>query len=124
MQQKVASWPARSISHVASASAPIGFQIFSDRYSATGRPSIRSEEHTSELKSLTNLVCRLLLEKKTRHIGGRRGWGYVLDGLTESGAVTLWVYAWEAANNAQSASAREILRLSLACTRVDDSRGT
>src|SRR5438093_13564108 len=30
------------------------------------RPRIwrRSEEHTSELQSLTNLVCRLLLEKK------------------------------------------------------------
>src|SRR5262249_57224497 len=27
----------------------------------------RSEEHTSELQSLTNLVCRLLLEKKSRH---------------------------------------------------------
>src|ERR1019366_1071377 len=27
---------------------------------------IRSEEHTSELQSLTNLVCRLLLEKKKR----------------------------------------------------------
>src|SRR5438093_7688873 len=26
--------------------------------------SLRSEEHTSELQSLTNLVCRLLLEKK------------------------------------------------------------
>src|SRR5438046_6931954 len=30
----------------------------------------RSEEHTSELQSLTNLVCRLLLEKKNP---GRRG---------------------------------------------------
>src|SRR5262249_62142125 len=29
----------------------------------------RSEEHTSELQSLTNLVCRLLLEKKkSNHI--------------------------------------------------------
>src|SRR5438093_9497287 len=28
---------------------------------------VRSEEHTSELQSLTNLVCRLLLEKKKRH---------------------------------------------------------
>src|SRR5437016_7970446 len=28
------------------------------------RPTRRSEEHTSELQSLTNLVCRLLLEKK------------------------------------------------------------
>src|SRR2546430_13519827 len=29
------------------------------------RPRIRSEEHTSELQSQSNLVCRLLLEKKT-----------------------------------------------------------
>src|SRR5437016_8039626 len=28
--------------------------------------SMRSEEHTSELQSLTNLVCRLLLEKKNK----------------------------------------------------------
>src|SRR5258706_11035754 len=28
------------------------------------KPVPRSEEHTSELQSLTNLVCRLLLEKK------------------------------------------------------------
>src|SRR5262249_22796979 len=28
----------------------------------------RSEEHTSELQSLTNLVCRLLLEKKKKHV--------------------------------------------------------
>src|SRR5262249_58061852 len=29
-----------------------------------GGGSARSEEHTSELQSLTNLVCRLLLEQK------------------------------------------------------------
>src|SRR5262249_61358139 len=37
------------------------------RRGAGGRRQIvalRSEEHTSELQSLTNLVCRLLLEKK------------------------------------------------------------
>src|SRR5260370_5422271 len=28
---------------------------------------MRSEEHTSELQSHLNLVCRLLLEKKTHH---------------------------------------------------------
>src|SRR2546427_4042051 len=28
-------------------------------------PNARSEEHTSELQSQSNLVCRLLLEKKT-----------------------------------------------------------
>src|ERR1019366_10785418 len=27
---------------------------------------VRSEEHTSELQSLTNIVCRLLLEKKKK----------------------------------------------------------
>src|SRR5437016_9884509 len=30
------------------------------------RRECRSEEHTSELQSLTNLVCRLLLEKKKK----------------------------------------------------------
>src|SRR5438046_7698079 len=29
--------------------------------------AVRSEEHTSELQSLTNLVCRLLLEKKKKN---------------------------------------------------------
>src|SRR2546430_6143050 len=29
--------------------------------------AIRSEEHTSELQSQSNLVCRLLLEKKKKH---------------------------------------------------------
>src|SRR2546426_3081446 len=34
---------------------------------AAGRPArTRSEEHTSELQSPCNLVCRLLLEKKKR----------------------------------------------------------
>src|SRR5688572_31553143 len=29
--------------------------------------NLRSEEHTSELQSQSNLVCRLLLEKKKQH---------------------------------------------------------
>src|SRR5256885_11603563 len=32
----------------------------------------RSEEHTSELQSPCNLVCRLLLEKKKNHSRSRR----------------------------------------------------
>src|SRR5438093_6585863 len=32
----------------------------------TEADTLRSEEHTSELQSLTNLVCRLLLEKKKK----------------------------------------------------------
>src|SRR6266853_6847978 len=31
---------------------------------SANRPQLRSEEHTSELQSQSNLVCRLLLEKK------------------------------------------------------------
>src|SRR2546426_642603 len=34
----------------------------------SGRASRRSEEHTSELQSPCNLVCRLLLEKKKKNI--------------------------------------------------------
>src|SRR5262249_62296352 len=49
-----------------------GFDGCSGRPRGTRTPAInifgsdtpRSEEHTSELQSLTNLVCRLLLEKK------------------------------------------------------------
>src|SRR2546430_7722660 len=33
---------------------------------AAGREGARSEEHTSELQSQSNLVCRLLLEKKKK----------------------------------------------------------
>src|SRR2546426_8661303 len=32
------------------------------------RRSLRSEEHTSELQSPCNLVCRLLLEKKKKRV--------------------------------------------------------
>src|SRR5256886_9678415 len=35
--------------------------------SKPGCPNARSEEHTSELQSQSNLVCRLLLEKKKKN---------------------------------------------------------
>src|SRR5258706_7983354 len=40
--------------------------FLSDRHggASTSTELVRSEEHTSELQSLTNIVCRLLLEKK------------------------------------------------------------
>src|SRR5256886_9140745 len=38
-----------------------------------GNPGMRSEEHTSELQSQSNLVCRLLLEKKKKKMN-RRKW--------------------------------------------------
>src|SRR5690242_21569159 len=37
-------------------------------YAVAGAQHGRSEEHTSELQSHVNLVCRLLLEKKNKHI--------------------------------------------------------
>src|ERR1019366_10405197 len=43
--------------------SPIGAKI--SRQCTVENCATRSEEHTSELQSLTNLVCRLLLEKKT-----------------------------------------------------------
>src|SRR5688572_31906425 len=39
---------------------------FAGRWSRTWELSGRSEEHTSELQSQSNLVCRLLLEKKKK----------------------------------------------------------
>src|SRR2546427_5387460 len=39
------------------------------RPAARARAVKRSEEHTSELQSQSNLVCRLLLEKKKKKIG-------------------------------------------------------
>src|SRR2546430_13173631 len=35
------------------------------------RSTVRSEEHTSELQSQSNLVCRLLLEKKKKSMKQR-----------------------------------------------------
>src|SRR5256886_3520038 len=40
---------------------------------------LRSEEHTSELQSQSNLVCRLLLEKKKTHPDTMRLRSEVLD---------------------------------------------
>src|SRR5262249_58191054 len=40
----------------------------SERKGPGSRRRGRSEEHTSELQSLTNLVCRLLLENKKKNI--------------------------------------------------------
>src|SRR2546430_7962567 len=49
------------------------------------RRAVRSEEHTSELQSQSNLVCRLLLEKKKKSLTAlfpaRRGRTAILDCL-------------------------------------------
>src|SRR5256885_9715265 len=69
-----------SICKLAAPSASHGFQgslgagidglpFISDRRGHTGHiHNARSEEHTSELQSPCNLVCRLLLEKKKYNV--------------------------------------------------------
>src|SRR2546427_1791134 len=57
-------WPARHADqkYVAAQPPPLDRSLYLARGGAVGR----SEEHTSELQSQSNLVCRLLLEKKKR----------------------------------------------------------
>src|SRR2546427_5962071 len=52
-----------------------------DRLVETGTTFLvgRSEEHTSELQSQSNLVCRLLLEKKKKKIQTKLGLGVVRE---------------------------------------------
>src|SRR5437016_7327430 len=45
----------------------LGIWLASRRLGLIALGWTRSEEHTSELQSLTNLVCRLLLEKKKKY---------------------------------------------------------
>src|SRR5260370_30801305 len=57
---------------IAGMTPPLGLalatRLFADRFTHEERGSAasRSEEHTSELQSHLNLVCRLLLEKKKK----------------------------------------------------------
>src|SRR5260221_6428840 len=48
----------------ASPDCPVHRLSKSGKYLCSNHISIRSEEHTSELQSHSDLVCRLLLEKK------------------------------------------------------------
>src|SRR2546430_4729314 len=59
------NFPAWGLAEKAAAALLVGMPVLS-------KP--RSEEHTSELQSQSNLVCRLLLEKKNiRVLPARRG---------------------------------------------------
>src|SRR5688572_32460514 len=56
--------------------APLAFDehlhsIAKHRHQDQEREPQRSEEHTSELQSQSNLVCRLLLEKKKKQLQNR-----------------------------------------------------
>src|SRR2546427_3105877 len=58
----------RSLTYVPSATLQLaGRRIVLSTLSRLTSDGVRSEEHTSELQSQSNLVCRLLLEKKKTH---------------------------------------------------------
>src|SRR5437016_9491297 len=58
--------PRRAAGLTMSARTPLTRREFLET-SGAASAGLRSEEHTSELQSLTNLVCRLLLEKKKKN---------------------------------------------------------
>src|SRR2546425_4822856 len=61
-----------SISVAVMTGTPARFARSITSFWTAGRsPSLRSEEHTSELQSLAYLVCRLLLEKKKKHMDSK-----------------------------------------------------
>src|SRR2546430_9411316 len=63
------------------------------RHARSQRPHFRSEEHTSELQSQSNLVCRLLLEKKKKqHIIIRSSYSlnYLLHRTLPMSPCTAW----------------------------------
>src|SRR5256885_4860021 len=63
----------KSVSHVLSARCRICLRTSWKTFMRISHERFRSEEHTSELQSPCNLVCRLLLEKKNRlDLAGRR----------------------------------------------------
>src|SRR5256886_11507561 len=55
-----------------------------DSAASHSKPVARSEEHTSELQSQSNLVCRLLLEKK------KTTSDTVISGEWNQSILTLW----------------------------------
>src|SRR5205085_7247364 len=59
------AWPGQTRARPRSV-APAGCAGFRRQFQRRGGPPWRSEEHTSELQSQSNLVCRLLLEKKKK----------------------------------------------------------
>src|SRR4051812_49572745 len=73
-----------------------GRPVLDDRRARPGVPArparagVRSEEHTSELQSHVNLVCRLLLEKKKKRKQTKIGTGERTQDLTRM---------WQATND-------------------------
>src|SRR2546427_4286461 len=67
-QPRLSSWPRsvtdRKSTRLNSSHSQISYAVFCLKKKSV----VRSEEHTSELQSQSNIVCRLLLEKKKKHL--------------------------------------------------------
>src|SRR2546430_12042698 len=63
-----------------------GLRFFGARQERLGGVEVRSEEHTSELQSQSNIVCRLLLEKKKHPL---QSWHYNLHSRTDASLLHL-----------------------------------
>src|SRR2546426_6155755 len=66
--RSIAWWNGTEFAVLAPATDAVGAEQLARRLSAAIE---RSEEHTSELQSPCNLVCRLLLEKKKHAVDGK-----------------------------------------------------
>src|SRR2546427_2165683 len=86
--------------------------------SSIGMPGPRSEEHTSELQSQSNLVCRLLLEKKKKKIrkDGPEQWTALLKSEKAHPAQSL---STRPAHQAIMTSACELVPQAEQCASVD-----
>src|SRR5256885_5426269 len=82
----------------------------------------RSEEHTSELQSPCNLVCRLLLEKKTQiYNNGTYGHGYSCILFSAAFVITshiIYEIATETVHNTKQTTVSSIKQLH-SHTRID-----
>src|SRR5437016_12124398 len=81
------------------------------RFSSGGR----SEEHTSELQSLTNLVCRLLLEKKKTKLKRTSG-----VEILDEGIIVLTVFIPPVVESVRLAGVQvRLVVVSLSCVDTD-----
>src|SRR2546426_2977221 len=65
----------------------IAFEVWAVSSTPPRLRTLRSEEHTSELQSPCNLVCRLLLEKKKKYSEH-----HFLTSVFVTGISSRWVY--------------------------------
>src|SRR5690349_22667087 len=77
--KSIATIPAPNFNSGSPKKASSAAMVMSQASASSQAPANRSEEHTSELQSRRDLVCRLLLEKKKKKAKQRRGFAYMRE---------------------------------------------